>query len=89
MNLSQIYKLANQGDVNAQYGLGTMLHEGKTIPQDFEESLMWLTKAAKQNHHQCQYNVGYMHLDAEGTEQDDEQAFYWFEKAAESGLPEA
>ena len=38
--------LANQGDANAQFHLGTMYTTGSGVPQDFAEAAKWFRKSA-------------------------------------------
>jgi len=41
--------LAEQGDANAQVGLGVMYQEGQGVPQNYETAVKWYTlKGAKQ-----------------------------------------
>ena len=41
-------KSAAQGDMNGQYGLGSVYALGEAVPQDFAEARKWLTLAAEQ-----------------------------------------
>ena len=39
-------KAAEQGNVEAQYRLGTLLYKGEGIPQDYAAAFTWMKKAA-------------------------------------------
>lgn len=42
-------KAAEQGDARAQYHLGNMFREGRSVPQDYAEAIKWYLKAAKKD----------------------------------------
>ncbi len=42
--------LAEQGDANAHYLLGTMYADGKGVPQDSAEAMKWYRLAAEQGY---------------------------------------
>ena len=42
--------LATQGNANAQYNLGLMYDEGKTVTQDYARAYMWFSLAASKGH---------------------------------------
>ena len=46
--MQQWLPLANQGDARAQLSLGLMYANGRGVPQDYKEALVWLRKAAAQ-----------------------------------------
>ena len=43
-------KAADQGYANAQFNLGTMYHQGNSVPQSYKEALVWYRKAADQGY---------------------------------------
>ena len=51
-------KVAEQGDVLAQFTLGFMHENGIGTKYDNEEAIKWYTKAAEQGHALAQYNLG-------------------------------
>ena len=52
------YRLAaEQGDAEAQCGLGEMYYGGEGVPQDYAEAIKWWKLAAKQGHEEAQYNL--------------------------------
>lgn len=77
--------LANQGNVHAQYGLGTMYDNGQGVPQDYAETVKWYRTAADQGNAYAQYNLGIMYANGQGVPQDYATAVKWFRKAADQG----
>ena len=53
--------LAEQGDANAQFGLGFMYDQGDGVPQDFKTALIWYTLAAEQGVAKAQFNLALMY----------------------------
>ena len=82
-------ELAEQGDVTAQYKLGTAYENGSCVPIDNEKAVFWYRKAAEQGNGNAQNDLGVMYLYGEGIEQDKVQAVSWFRKAAEQGVEAA
>ena len=79
---------AEQGDVNAQYGLALMYFNGEGVPQDFTEAEKWWLLAAEQGHAEAQADLAYMYENGLGV-QDNNEAVKWYRKAAEQGNREA
>ena len=84
-NFSEIERLANQGDADAQLELGVMYFDGDGVTQDYIKSAYWLEKAAEQGHVIAQARLGYMYYSGDYIAQDYAKATYWTEKAAEQG----
>ena len=53
--------LAEQGDVDAQYNLAVMYHNGQGVPQDDKQAVKWNTKAAEQGKAKAKYNLALMY----------------------------
>src|SRR5271169_1268679 len=53
--------LAERGDPEAQLMLGSMLHDGLGVPQDFAEALGWFRRAADQGNASAQSRIGRMY----------------------------
>ena len=98
--LNVLKQLAEQGDADAQYRLGTMYKEGKSMPQDSNMACQWYAEAAAQGHEAglsvlkqlaeqgdaaAQFSLGEMYDYGEGVPQDDDRARQWYEKAAVQG----
>ena len=76
---------AEQGDVSAQYELGTMYYNGTGVEQNYDEALAWYTKAAELGNTDAQYNLGEIYHNGSGTEKDDTKAIKYYRQAADSG----
>jgi hypothetical protein len=89
LKVASVRKAAEQGDANAQSGLGFMFDKGQGVPQDSAQAVYWYRKAAEQGYANAQYNLGVMFEKGEGVPQDYAQAVYWYGKAAEQGYANA
>jgi len=78
-------KLAEQGDVNAQFNLGNMYRVGQGVPRDEQQAVAWYRKAAEQGDADAQTNLGNMYRVGQGVPRDEQQAAVWYRKAAEQG----
>ena len=87
----ELKPLAEQGDAEAQFNLGSLYYQGWGVPQDYKEAVKWLRKAAEQSHVFAQTTLGTIY--AEGVqgviEKDYPQALMWFIFAAAQGDMEA
>ncbi len=81
--------LAEQGDVQAQYNLGVLYHNGTGVPQDYAEAVKWCRKAAEQGDARAQSDLGAAYHKGEGVQQDYVEAAKWIRKAAEQGIAQA
>jgi TPR repeat protein len=83
--------LADQGNADAQFNLGSLYYQGRGVPQDYGEGVRWMRKAAEQGHVFAQATLGSIH--AEGMQgiiqKDYPQALMWFVFAAAQGDMEA
>lgn len=78
-------KTAEQGDVDAQFRLGTMYARGEGVSEDDAESLRWYRMAAEQGHAGAQFNLAAMYANGEGVPEDDAQAYAWYSIAVAQG----
>ena len=78
-------ELAEQGDVTAQYKLGTAYEYGSCVPIDNEKAVFWYRKAAEQGNSSAQYSLGRMFDYGCGVPEDKQEAAIWYRKAAEQG----
>ena len=76
MNIQQIIKNAEAGDMESQYLLSHKYHEGDGVSKDYEKAFYWVSKAAAQGHTSSQFNLGYMNYHGKATSQDYEKAFF-------------
>jgi len=78
----ELLPLAQHGDGEAQFYLGTMATKGWGVPQDDAEAAHWYRRAAMQGMAEAQYNLGAMYARGAGVPQDLVQAYYWLQLAA-------
>jgi len=77
--------LADQGNADAQVGLGILYYDGHGVSQDYAEAARWYRKAADQGDATAQYGLGILYDDGHGVSQDYAKAAFWFRKAADQG----
>jgi hypothetical protein len=77
--------LAEQGDANAQCGLGNMYSQGPFAIFNQTEAARWYRKAADQGHAGAQSSLGEMYRYGKGVVQDYAEAARWYRKAADQG----
>ena len=87
----ELKPLAEQGNADAQFNLGSLYYQGRGVPQDYSEAVGWIRKAAEQGHVFAQTTLGSIYAeDAQGKiEKDYPQALMWFVFAAAQGDMEA
>jgi hypothetical protein len=78
--------LADQGDAEAQFMLGSMYDEGWGAPQDTAAAANWYRKAADQGHTIAQYNLGVSYSRGGGVPQNYVEAAKWYRLAADAGF---
>jgi TPR repeat protein len=87
--LANWQELADEGVVDAQFGLGLLYSSGYGVPLDDNMALKWYTMAAESGHAQAQCNLGVMYANGWGVTQSDQDALDWYLMAAEQGLTQA
>ena len=96
--IAEIRRRAEQGDVEAQFTLGTLYsfsqilfaNGGRAGPEsDPAEAAKWYRLAAEKGHAIAQNNLGGMYAYGRGVPQDDAEAVKWYRQAAEQGEAEA
>lgn len=83
--LRTIQTRASAGDATAQVELGRMYMNGRGVPQDASQGVMWLGKAAEQEHPYAQYILGVLYSHGSDVPKDERKALSWFTKAATQG----
>ena len=78
--------LAEQGDADAQFALGTLYYAGLAVPVDYTESSYWFHRAAEQGYAAAQYNLGNAYQRGEGVRANSTMAVHWWRKAAQQGF---
>ena len=81
--------LADQGDRDARFLLGSMYAAGKGVPQDYAEAAKWYRLAADQGESLSQFFLGAMYSNGQGVPQDYGQAVKFYRMAAEQGDADA
>lgn len=78
-------KMANEGDIDSQYNLGTLYFKNN----DFLMAKYWFEKAAESDEKESQYQLGNMYFQGIGFKKDIKKALFWYLKAAISNHPKA
>ncbi len=83
----QFRTLAEQGNADAQWDLGTMYANGQGAPKDYAEAVKWFSKAAEQGLAGAQFNLGIMYYNGTGVPQDYAEAVKWFSRQRSRDSP--
>ena len=75
-------KLAQKGDVESQYYLGTLYERGIGVAQNYTEAAKWYQRAAARGDADAKNNLGALYINGNGVPQDYVQAHMWFNLAA-------
>jgi TPR repeat protein len=78
-------EMAEQGDKDAQYNLGSIYETGFGVNVDLKEAVKWYDKAAKQGHQVAQLKIGMFYHLGKGAEQSTIKGNKWIREAAKSG----
>jgi localization factor PodJL len=76
---------AQQGDPSAEFEVGARLAEGRGIPQDLKQAVVWYQRSAAQGFAAAQYRLGSMYERGLGVAADLGKARIWYTRAAEQG----
>ncbi len=79
----ELKPLVEQGNTDAQMGIGAMHYFGKGMPQDYAEAAKWMSKPAEAGDVEGQFLLGSMYEKGQGVPQDYSEAAKWYRKAAE------
>ena len=82
-------RLAEYGDVHAQYFLGLLYRDGGLLLPDAERAAHWLALAAKRNLPEAQYALGKLYLSDDPEVHDTDNGIQWLERAAQNGNTDA
>ena len=83
--LIQIRTLADSGDVEAVFLMGTAYDEGLGTEINYTQALQWYKTAAAAGHILAIHNVGNMYRDGRGVPVDHSEAVTWWLQAAAAG----
>lgn len=78
-------RLADMGDRQGQFRLGTYYLMGKCVEQDFDLALSWLRRAAEQEHADAIWLCGKCYFYGLGIDEDKSKAFELYKMAAQHG----
>ena len=83
--VDEMKRLAESGDMNAQYLMGILLRDGPLLIPDSVKARRWLERAATQGHAVAQYALGKLLLSDDVEVRDLQEALRWLRTAAENG----
>jgi TPR repeat protein len=83
---SEWLPLAAQGDVKAEYAIGSLFASGLGVKKDYPEAAKWFRKAAEQGYAAAQNALGSAHQFGRGVPRDEVEATRWYQKAADQGF---
>ena len=66
--------IAEQGNADAQYFLGSMYCRGQGVSQDYKEEVKWYRLAAEQGYASAQFSLAGNYCNGEGVPQDWKEA---------------
>jgi uncharacterized protein len=87
--LHEYIRLAELGNVDAQYVVGYHYEHGVGTSKDSERASFWYHKMAEQDHAVGQYRLWLCYARGNGVERDEAVAAQWLKKSAEQGYAEA
>lgn len=76
-------------DATASYLIAEKHYKGHGAVQDFQQALVWYTKAAELGHERSKFKLGEMYYYGKGTEKKLDVAAKWLREPAEKGQSEA
>jgi len=86
MSAALLRPLAEQGNGEAQQGIGLAYDLGYGVPQSFSTAITWYRRAAKGGNAAGQFRLAFMYDFGLALQKDEAQAAEWYRKAAEQGL---
>ena len=78
--------LAEQGDINAQFKIGSMFLDGEGRERDTKEAFKWYRKAADAGYAEAELVVGFAFLFGSRVVKNTYEAAIWIRKAARKGV---
>ena len=79
--------LAEGGDAQSQWFLGSYYFSGKDAPKNLALSSYWFRKSAEKNHTEACYDLGIHYMEGVGVETNYLNAAFWLQKAIFSTNP--
>jgi uncharacterized protein len=84
-DMQRLKKLAEQGDVAAQYSLGVCYQQGAGVAKNEREAVRFFRLAAEQGDADAQYGLGMCYHRGTGVAKDKREAIRFFQLAADQG----
>ena len=85
---TDVRALAEQGDAQAQFVLGSMYRDGQGVEKDLKQTLKWWQEAAGQGNVDAQFALGNIYSGGFGVERDYVLSYMWFDiTAAQTETP--
>jgi uncharacterized protein len=84
-SMSELRKVAAQGDADAQWQMGVRYHNGEDVPRDDAQAMQWFLRAAEQGHVIAQATLGAYYWAGRGVPQDLSKAYFWSSIALAQG----
>ncbi len=84
-SLEYYMKLANQGDPDAAYSLGSAYRKGQGVAKDPAKAAHWIKVAAENGNGMAQIHLGWMYENGDGWKRTMQRTVKWYGKAAEGG----
>lgn len=81
--LKEVQTKAQNGDLEAQFNLGTMYYFGEYVDKDYKEAIKWWRNIAELGDVRAQFYLGVMYAHGWGVTQNYKEAVKWYRKAAE------
>ena len=81
----QLEQLADTGDANAQYIIGTAYRDSGLLIPDTAKAQKFLERAAEQNLDVAQYALGKLYLSDDSDVHDPAKGIYWLKRSADNG----
>jgi TPR repeat protein len=85
MPFDALRKLAETGDVRAQWIIGTRYHNGEGVPQDDAQAMRWFERAADQGYVDAQATAGAYYWAGRGVPKDLTRSYFWSTVALRQG----
>jgi TPR repeat protein len=82
-------RLAEEGEIDAQFQLGLRLAFGEGLKKNPAEGATWLEKAAKSGHAKAMNVLGSLYEQGVGVTEDPSKAAHWYQKAVDKEEPDA
>jgi TPR repeat protein len=81
----ELGKMAEQGDAEAQWRLGTLYRNGDGVRQSDTEANDWFRRASEQKYVPALSSLGSQYWAGRGVQQDYNKAYFWYDLALAQG----